>query len=179
MKNSKKTERGVVTLNAIVPMAMNWMTNRSDVRLELMKVFAKDSPELISHLIDKWNGDFASFYLNLSEDSKRKLFNYHGIFLEPDKYTDEEDLLIAMLNGKSKFEVFPFESRIVYLYYLLGYNYSLKKLKEIDSDAFARVQTKGIDLYGNGLHWSQAWQVFTDDNKTTVINYLIDNNDNI
>ena len=61
------------------------------------------------------------------------------------------------------------------LFYLFGNNNSLEALQEIAPEAFQRVKEKKINLYGNGINWSKAWNVLNQPEKTrlieTVVNY--------
>ncbi|MDR0572659.1 MAG: hypothetical protein LBG96_01275 [Tannerella sp.] len=123
--------KAVIAIDSIITIALKWMNaTPSFVRNEIMKVFYAAGPERVSHYIDEWNGEFASYYLNMDEDMRRKLFNYYAIELEPDKYTpDSDEFYMATLTTGNKFEVYPFESHIVHLFFLTAYNNSLELLK--------------------------------------------------
>jgi hypothetical protein len=170
----QKDQRAIDAIDNVTSIALKWMNGSpSFIRIEFMKVFAGKSPELISHYIDKWDGDFARFYLNMDETMRRSFFNFYSIALEDDKYFDD-DLDMALINGKNKFDVFPFESYIAHLFYLTAYNNSLELFQDISPDAFLRIENNDIDLYGNGLNWSQAWQILTDKEKTILTTYIIE-----
>jgi hypothetical protein len=165
--------RGINAIDSVVSTGLAWMEGTpSFIRIEFMKVFARSSPELISHLLDKWDGDFAGFYLNLDEKLRRCFFEYYGFALEKDKYSDSLSLNMALINGADKFEVFPLESYTVHLFYLTAFNSPLELLGKIAPAALVRLKEYGISLYGNGLHWSQAWIILTDEEKAKLIEYI-------
>jgi hypothetical protein len=147
----------------------------SFIRTEIMKIFSGTKPELISHYIDKWDGDFAAFYMNMDEGMKRKFFNYYNIELEPDKYTPgSTELYMAALKNKNKFEVYPFESYAVHLFYRTAYNNSLELLQDLSQPAFSRIVENKVDQYGCGRNWSQAWTLLTQEEKTLFVNHIIE-----
>jgi hypothetical protein len=158
-------------IDKVVDVALKWM-NSSDaiIRVELMKVFTGTSPELISHYIDKWDGDFAQFYLNADEGMRRKLFAYYSIPLEPDKY---KDVNMALIKGVSRFDALPFESHVTHLFYRTAYNNSLKLLEPIAPETYPILVKKKMDLHGNGLNWSKAWRLLADYEKENVIEYIV------
>ncbi|MDR0575528.1 MAG: hypothetical protein LBG96_16170 [Tannerella sp.] len=168
--------QAIDTVDKIVDIvALKWMSsNNTAIRIEFMKVFAGVSPELISHYLDKWDGDFASFYLNSDEGMRRKIFTYYSIPLEPDKYSaDDDSLTMALINGVQKFDVFPFESHVVHLFYLMAYNNPLELLKTIAPDTFHILNSKKMDMYGNGLNWSKAWTICADYDKERIVEYIL------
>ncbi|WP_303181410.1 hypothetical protein [uncultured Butyricimonas sp.] len=171
-------ERGIRSIDSIVSIALVWMrANKAFMREEFESVFSEAGLELRSHYWDKWieHKDFASFYLGADETMKRKIFSYYEIPLEDDKYSDSCDLSIAIIRGVPKIEVFPFESYIVNLFYLLAYNNSLELLRNVLPQALERVKKKRVNLYGNGMNWSKAWMLFTLPEKEMFVNYIINN----
>jgi hypothetical protein len=165
--------RAVNTIDKVVGFALKWMnSSKTAIRAEFMRVFAGTPPELISHYMDKWDGDFARFYLSSDEGMRRKIFTYYAIPLEPDKFTEVN---MALINGRgkvSKFDVFPFESYITHLFYLTAYNNSLELLSIVAPEAFQRVKNKKINMYGNGINWSKAWSICANYDKEKIVEYL-------
>jgi hypothetical protein len=165
--------QAVGTIDKIVDVALKWMnSSKTAIRAEFLKVFSGAEPELISHYLDKWDNDFARFYLNADERTRRMIFTYYSIPLEPDKYADDFDLNIALIDGIPKFDVFPFESYVVHLFYLVAYNNSLSLLKDIAPEAFQTIVEK-MDLFGNGLNWSKAWLLLAPHEKENLVEYSI------
>jgi hypothetical protein len=174
--NELLVQRSIDVMNRIVPVALDLMKgNKSFIKNEFMRIFYGESKELISHLIAKWDKDFAGFYLNLDEKRRRRLFGYYHIPLEPDKYPDSFDLNMALIKRTPKKDVFPFESYIVNLYYMMAYNNSLELLKDIVPDDFIRIKKNKINLFGNGLNWSKAWSLLSPKVKESVVNYILVN----
>lgn len=172
-------ERGIRSIDSIVSVALQWMkSNKAFMRREFENVFSETKQELRSHYWDKWIGrkDFADFYLGADETMKRKIFSYYGIPLEDNKYSNSFDLNMAIIKGVPRIEVFPFESYIVNLFYMLAYNNSLELLDDVLPQALERVKKKRINLYGNGLNWSRAWMLFTLKEKLLFVNYIVNFN---
>jgi hypothetical protein len=174
MENSN-IQKVVNAIDSVVMIGRRWMSETpSFIRTEIMKVFSGTNPERISHYMDKWNGDFADFYLNMDEGMRRKFFTYYHIELEPDKYVpDSDEFYMAMIKEKNKWKVFPFESYAVHLFYLTTYNNSLQLLQNLSQPAYNRITENNIDLYGNGRNWSQAWTLLTNEEKETFVIHLI------
>jgi hypothetical protein len=61
---------------------------------------------------------------------------------------------------------------MVHLFYLTAFNNSIDLLANVASDAWLRLKEHGIDFYGNGLHWSQAWTLLTNDEKAKLVEYM-------
>jgi hypothetical protein len=174
-------QRAITAIDRVVDIALKWMNETpSFIRTEIMRVFSGTNPELVSHYIDKWDGDFSEYYLNMDEGMKRKFFCSYNIPLEPDKLkSGTNEFYMAMLKTKDKFKILPFESHIVHLFYLTAYNNSLELLKDLSQQVFSRIVTNKINLYGNGLNWSKAWTLLTYDEKAIFVkNILIMNSKN-
>jgi hypothetical protein len=167
-------ERAIDTIDRIVnDVALGWMKmNKAAIRTEFLRVFAGMEAELILHLLGKWDGDFARFYLNAGEEVRRKIFDYYHIPLEVDKFSDVN---MALIDGVAKFDVFPYESYIVHLFYLMAYNNSLELLRTIAPGSFQVIKEKRIKLYGNGLNWSRAWTVCTSTDREHIVEYIFKN----
>jgi hypothetical protein len=172
----QEMKRAVTAIDRIIPIALEWMNETpSFVRTEIMKIFAGSKPELISHYINKWDGDFAVFYMNLDEGMKRKFFNYYNMELEQDKYLPgSTELYLAALKSKNKFDVYPFESYAVQLFYRTAYNDSLELLQKLSQPAYRRMVANHVDLYGNGRNWSLAWTLLTEDEKIILVHHIIE-----
>jgi hypothetical protein len=168
-------QRAVNAIDSVIAIGSRWMDETpSFVRTEITKVFSGTDPKLISHYIDKWDGDFALFYLNMDEGMRRKFFTHYHIELEPDKYVpDSDEFYIATITKKNKWEVFPLESYAANLFYLTAYNNSLQLWQNLSQPAYNRIVANNIDLYGNGRNWSQAWRLLTNEEKETFVIHLI------
>ena len=133
--------------------------------------------ELYQHMIDKWYSkkeDLFNFYLNSSSDVQRYLLEALDIEVEPDKYPDYNSRVMAELReGKSRWEVYPFETEILYRFMLFGHNNGLEVLKDICSSAWGTVEEYGIDPYVNNLNWSLFWFNASKEDKIELIEYLI------
>lgn len=173
----ERVERGIRSIDSIIVIALKWMkSNKTFMHKEFKEVFSEVSAELRSHYWDKWiesKKDFACFYLGADEMMKRKIFSYYEIPLEKDKYSSI-DLNMAIIKGIPRIEVFPFESYIVSLFYLLAYNNSLSILGNALPQALERIRKKRVDLYGNGMNWSKAWQLLTLEEKVLFMEYIVD-----
>lgn len=111
-----------------------------------------------------------------NEILRRKIFSFYSLPLEDDRYDDDRRIELVLTGKTSKFDIYPFESYIVYLFFLTAYNNSLELLDGIVPEAFRRVKEKGIELYGNGLNWSKGWTFLTDVEKEKLVDYIIRDN---
>jgi hypothetical protein len=174
--------RGVSTVDRVVNeivLPYSIMGNNK-VMLSFARIFAHRDEDLVSHYLDKFivnnDKDWGRYSLSCDLDMIREFFNYFDIPIEPDKYNDETELFLAQLDGKNKFDIFPFEYEIIRRFYLYGNNHSLDSLdkrfgfvgvdKELDEEKVSR--------YGNGINWSRAWNCFSDLAKESFVWYLID-----
>ena len=132
--------------------------------------------ELYQHMLDKWSskqGDLFDFYLNTSSDINRYLLEGLNIDVEDDKYPDYESRELACLrDGKSRWDVYPFETEILRRFMLFGYDNSLEVLKDISSSAWETVEEYNINPYGNYLNWSIFWFNATIEDKEELVEYL-------
>lgn len=126
------------------------------------------------HILNKWESkenDFFDFYLNSSE--QRVLLEALGIEVEPDKYPDYDSQIKAQIcEGKSRSEIFPFETEIVAAFFLFGFNHSLDELKEVSLSAWQTVIDNNIDRYGNYMNWSLFWCKADREDKELLLNYI-------
>lgn len=132
---------------------------------------------MFRHVMDKWkskSGDFFDFYLNSSDDVKRWLLEELDIDVEPERYPDYNSRILAcFVDGKSRWEVYPFETEVLHRFMLLGFNNGLDILKNISSSAWQTVEKLGIEPYGNYLNWSLFWFNASPEDKQGLIEYLI------
>lgn len=151
--------------------------SKKQIQNEFVSVFFESEPPKIKHLIDRWYSmgkDIAGFYLGLDEKVIRQLFDYYNIELEPDKYEDDSSALtMALINGVSRWEVFPFESHVVRQFYLLANNNSLQLLTKIIPGTKEPLEIAKIDLFGNGRNWSSAWLILNDEQKLFLSTYVL------
>lgn len=170
---NRNVETGLKSINDIVnKVALPWM-NMKDVKNEFSKVFKESSKDLIKHLISKWDNDFARFYLNMDQTIKRQLFTYYKIPLEKDKFENSMNLNLALIKGISRWEAFPYESQIVNQFYLMANNNSLQLLQKITTGGYEIVLENKIELFGNGLNWSKAWVVLSEEQRVEIIKHLL------
>lgn len=175
-----KIQYGVEILDKIIgSVALPWMKmKKSDVHITFTKVFFESDHQLILHLTSKYkaDNDFARFILNMDDNTEKQLFSHYSIPLAKDSYTDSTERYMAMIRDKkSRWDVHPFESEIVRQFYLMAYNNSLQLLQKITSGAYELTQKKKIDPFGCGKNWSKAWSILSDEHKTAIVEYLINN----
>lgn len=127
-----------------------WMKlPEQDLRVEFEKVFKEADQHLITHYINKWDGDFARFWFNMDEKMKEQMFDHYMV--QPNDETKE----------------------LIRRFYLVAYNYSLEFLDEILQYKFTDKLTKcGIELFGNGLNWSKAFYLLTPAERLLYFKYL-------
>ena len=110
----------------------------------------KMKPELFRDLMDRWyskQGDLFDFYLNTDSDIQRFLLEALDIEVEANKYPDHESRVLACLRDeKSRWEVYPFETEVLYQYMLFGFCNSLEILKTISSSAWQTVEEYKIPM---------------------------------
>lgn len=167
-------------LNAVVEeIVLNWSKlSKLKIKELFNEIFADNNQKLINHLIDRWydqNKDIAGFYLGIDQKVRRQLFNYYHIELEPEKYKESVDTWKAIVSGKSRWEVFPFQTQLVHQFYLMANNNSLELLEDIVPEGYERVKKRKIDLFGNGTNWSKAWWILNAQEKGIMIEYLLNN----
>ena len=137
--------------------------------------------EQYQYMLDKWSskqGDLFDFYLNTDSDIQRFLLEALDIEVEANKYPDHESRVLACLRDeKSRWEVYPFETEVLYQYMLFGFCNSLEILKTISSSAWQTVEEYKIDSYGNYLNWSIFWLNASPEDKKELVEYLIKGKD--
>lgn len=138
----------------------------------------KLNKELYQHMLDKWSskdGDLFDFYLNSSSDVNRYLLEALDIVVEPDKYPDYDSRIMAELrDGKSRWEVYPFETEVLHQYMLFCCNNGLNILKKVSPSAWQLVEEYKIDPYGNYLNWSVFWFNASLKDKEQLLNFILD-----
>lgn len=134
--------------------------------------------ELYQHMLDKWSskdGDLFDFYLNSSSEVHRYLLEALDIVVEPDKYPDYDSRIMAELrDGKSRWEVYPFETEVLHQYMLFCSNNGLDILKKVSPSAWQLVEEYKIDPYGNYLNWSVFWFNASLKDKEQLLNFILD-----
>jgi hypothetical protein len=175
------TTRAIDVIDSVVNKISLPLSDMSDSKVSLLfaRIFSQKDDNTISHYLDKFilnnDKDFGRYFLSCDDGMIRALFGFFDIPVEPEKISDAREKIIAQIKGRDKFEIFPFEYEITRLFYLFGNNNSLEALQEIAPEAFQRVKEKKINLYGNGINWSKAWNVLNQPEKTrlieTVVNY--------
>lgn len=171
-------DRGVDVIDNVISSITLPYSTMSDnkVMLSFAKIFAHEDDNLISHYLDKFiannDKDFGRYYLSCDDDMIRTLFEYYKIPLETEKYSNNMKKIQAQIEGKDTFEIFPFEQEITRKFYLYANNHSLEALNDFAPEAFLRVKEKGINLYGNGIHWSQAWNLLEHSEKQKIVEFL-------
>ena len=172
----KDIRKGIDVIDKVVPIALRWMNSDAFfIEEEFEKVFR--DYWMVRHCIDKWSedNDFARFYLNMDMVNAELFFKFYSIPLSADPFNgdDEARLEAQIKEDKKGFDLYPFETEIVRKFYLYGYNNSLEVLKTIAPQAFERVAKENIDFYGNGLNWSNAWMIYTEEDKTAIISHIL------
>ncbi|MBW9280202.1 hypothetical protein [Bacteroides fragilis] len=140
-------------------------------------IYGKVKMEMYQHILGKYRsygGDFFQFYLGTDSDVNRWLLEGLGIEVEPDKYPDYDSRLIAQIvQGKRRFDIYPFETEAFRRYALFGNNNSLTEVRQISDKGQQAIRKKGIDGYGNALHWSQFWMIANREDKESLANYAL------
>lgn len=167
------TQKAIQAIDAVTTAIINKRINTAFIG---SLVYAKVDRELYQHILSKWaskEGDVFDFYLNSNDETKRWLLEALGIEVEPDKYPDYDSKIIAQLrDGKSRSEIYPFETEIVSAFFLLGYNHSLDELKKVSPTAWQTVIDNGIDRYGDYMNWSIWWTKADQKDKEQLITYI-------
>lgn len=170
------TEKAIQTIDAIVSAGLS---GRIDTNFIDQTIYGKFDRELYRHILNKWknaDGDYFGFYLSAADEVKRWMLEELGVEVEPDKYPDYDTRITAqLLAGKSRSEVYPFETDIVYSFFLFGYNHSLQALEKVSTSAWQTVQEESIDLYGDYKNWSEFWCKATYPDKELLLRYIIEN----
>ena len=150
------------------------------VILKFMRIFSHKDDDLIAHYFDKFicssKKDWGNYFFSCGIDMIRSFFEHFDINMEPDKYEDEIDLIRAQMSNKSKFEIYPYEFEILRRFYLIANNNSLQLLEKLTPEAFQRVKSNKINLYGNGINWSLAWLILSEDEKNILVTHFLDDN---
>lgn len=140
-------------------------------------IYGKFDRELYQHILSKWKsaeGDYFGFYLSAMDEVKRWMLEAMSVEVEPDKYPDYDSRITAQLrDGKTRSEIYPFETEIVRSFFLFGYNHSLDELKNASSSAWQTVLDNGIDRYGNYINWSRFWDKASREDKESLLNYIL------
>lgn len=163
-------EKAIQVLNIVTVAIIDETINTAFVEAAL---YGKLDIDTYKHIVNKWENqknDFFDFYLNSSE--QRALIEALGIDVEPDKYPDYDSRIMAQLRGGKRDEIFPFETEIVNVFFLFGYNNPLDSLKKVSSSAWQTVVDNCIDRYGNFKNWSLFWCKATPLDKELLLKYI-------
>jgi len=168
------TQKAIQVIDAV----SNAIKNKTINLPFLEKVlYGKVGQELYKHVLDAFRskkGDFFGFYLNSSDDVKRYILEELGIDVEQDKFPDYDSRIMQLLGGKKRFEVYPFETEILYQYFLFGYNNSLDILKKVSPSAWNQVAENSIDRrFGCCKNWTKFWCKATQEDKIKILEYII------
>lgn len=140
-------------------------------------IYGKVKPKMCEHILSKYrgyDGDFFQFYLGTNSDVNRWLLENLGIEVEPEKYPDYESRVIAqVVQGKKRFDIYPFETEAFRRYALFGNNNSLREVRQISDKGRQAIREKGIDGYGNVLHWSQFWMIADREDKESLVDCVL------
>lgn len=187
MNNNRRNQRGRIkrgveiidrVVNEIV-LPYSTMSNNK-VMLSFARIFSDRDDDLVAHYLDKFihnsNKDWGLCMLNADCGIVRGFFEYFSIPIEEDKIPDEVERIKAQIFGKNRFEIFPFEYEITRRFFLFANNHSLDDVdKWTDYIGIKDILLmKKINLYGNGLNWSKAWNCFAELAKDSFICSLLE-----
>ena len=97
-----------------------------------------------------------------------------GIKVEPDKYPDYNSRIVAqVVQGKKRFDIYPFEVEAFNRYAMFGNNNALSCLKGISPTAGQTVRENGINEYGNALNWSLFWIKANPEDKALLVDHVL------
>lgn len=180
-EQKKQVKQGASIIDRVVNeivLPYSTMSNNM-VILSFAKIFAHKEDDLVSHYLDKFiannDKDFGRYYLSCDLGMIRSIFNHFDIPMEADKITDERELIMAQLDGKNKFDIYPFEYEIVRRFFLYANNHSIDSLSKraefIDIDK--KLNDEKLSRYGNGINWAKAWIHFDQLSKESFVELLI------
>lgn len=151
--------------------------NRIDENFIKSCIYGKVNMKLYEHLLGKYrgyDGDFFQFYLGTDVQINRALLENLGIQVEPDKYPDYDSRIVAqVVQGKKRFDIYPFEVEAFNRYAMFGNNNALSCLKGISPTARADRPGNGINEYGNALNWSQFWIKASLEDKALLVDHVL------
>ena len=151
--------------------------NRIDEDFIKSCIYGKVDAELYAHLLGKYrgyDGDFFQFYLGTDDRINRALLENLGIKVEPDKYPDYVSRIVAqVVQGKKRFDIYPFELEAFNRYAMFGNNNALSCLKGISPTAGQTVRENGINEYGNALNWSLFWIKANPEDKALLVDHVL------
>lgn len=140
-------------------------------------IYGKVKPQMYEHILSKYggyDGDFFQFYLGTDSDVNRWMLENLGIEVEPEKYPDYESRIIAqVVEGKKRFDIYPFETEAFRRYALFGNNNSLTEARQISDKGRQAIRERGIDGYGNARNWSQFWMIASREDKESLADHAL------
>lgn len=158
--NQDFINRATEVVDLVIPAFLKLATS-SQSNTEMRKALNCSEHDLtVDHLMDHWiqkKHDPALFYLNLDRFGQKALLEWFGLNPEDDKVTDFSKKMAMKLNGKSDFDIYSFETRVVYKFLLLSNNNSITEIVNhtLNSDSLKKAFENGaFDPYGNGINWS-------------------------
>jgi hypothetical protein len=164
MNKTIALEKATELIDEVVPkyLALSSMKMKDSLSL-LSVIFKRSEPETIDHLKSQWQkkeGEFGSFYLNLDSNHQRMLLQYFDIEVEPDKYAEIEDRILARINGAEEFEIYPFQTHMLNQFLLYANNHSLEEVEVMhDGHILLRhLEQSKLDTYGTGTNWGKFYQ---------------------
>lgn len=178
------SDKALHLIDEVVPkfLALSDMKMK-DSLYHISVIFRKSGAKSISHMQSHWKGkkgEFGSFYLNLDDKNQRIVLEYFGIKVEPDKFPNSEDLFMAQLNGKDYFEVYPFETIMLFKFLLMANNHSLEEVEGMEHGHLLldHLQKSKLSAYGTGVNWGKFYQYLIDhkiSERKSIVEYAYSN----
>jgi hypothetical protein len=162
MNETMTLDRANMLIDEVVPKYLSLSGMKMKEALSLLPVIFKKS-EQAEHLQEHWeykNGEFGSFYLNLDAKHQRMLLEFFGIKVEAEKYPDAEERIMAMINGISSFEIYPFETHMLHQFLLMANNNSIEIVENMPNGQLLirYLEQSQVNPYGTGVNWGKYYQ---------------------
>lgn len=164
---------------------IDWVVNQIAVQIHqkpqkehigaiFQQIFADKYPQdYIEHITEQWDGNFGNWYLEAGVEHASHLLRFFGIDVDPDPYPDFQDRHNAIHKGISGFDLFPAQYYLVKLFFLTTGNNHMRVLERIAPDAYRLTRFHELDMYGNTINWSIAWQMFSPQDKEKILDYIL------
>lgn len=170
MEHASKIQRGLPVLDRLIPHYLAFeKLPLKDSLTAFPFIFRGLDASLIEHLQGQWKGKkraFDDFYLNLDHRCDRKLLEFWGETVEPDRRPDSDDFdayknyYLDMMNAADSFDVHPFETHLLFRWLRMAYNSGIKRTAAELGIASRFTQSK-IKDYGCGTYWGRFWVFLT------------------